>query len=242
MSTTNWYEEMVRKQQERRKALMLSLTEGKAAAWADALVEQGIELKMTWDGGGDSGWVDFVVDKDDLTEEDNEMIDILRSYCDEELDYGSWAGEFSASGEAIYNSETKCFEGTDYYSEDDSISVDCDIEVKVPKDLWFDSIEIMIEDEAVHVTSDIIVNNGFKIDGHNEAEEEINESVSDQVDDIIKSKCTHEYRSMWEEITLNRSDFVIEGDYAVAHINKISIGIYNSDEKEISINLNPEIQ
>lgn len=236
----DWYAKMIKEQEERKRQLLMKLTDGEVMAWADKMHAEGFELKMTWDGGGDSGWVDFECDKDNLTEEDTAMIEILRDICYEELDYGSWAGEFSANGEAIYDPETKCFEGTDFYSEDDQVSVDCDIEVRIPKDLWFDRIEIMIQDEEAIVSTDIIVNNGFKIDRHTEAENAINESVSDQVDEIINKVEGYEYRGMWEEITLNRSDFVIEGDEAVAHIHKIDVGIYRTEEKEIFINLNPE--
>ena len=54
---------------------------------------------------------------------------------DNELDYGSWAGDFSANGEAVYDSKEKAFVGTDYYSETESVPVKVSIPINIPKDL-----------------------------------------------------------------------------------------------------------
>lgn len=238
----NYYAQLRKEQEERKRNLLMKLTDGEVLAWADRMDAEGYELKMTWDGGGDSGWVDFECDKPELTDEDSAMIEILRDLCYEELDYGSWAGEFSASGEAIYNAYTKCFEGMDYYSEDDSISQDCDIKVTVPEDLWFNRLDIMIEDEEANVTVDFVVNNGFYLPEHETQQKEVSEQVEKQVQLVIKDviQVGYEYRGMWEEIQLNASDFVSNGDGTkTATVTSIQVGIYNSDDKEICINLNP---
>jgi len=241
--TIDWFTQMMKQQEERKRQLLMKLTDGELLAWADKMDAEGFELKMTWDGGGDSGWIVFECDKTELTDEDEAMIELLKNICDNELDYGSWAGEFSASGEAIYNSYTKCFEGMDYYSEDHEIKRDCAIKVTIPEDLWFNSIEIAIQDEEINVTTDIIVRNGFKTDLHTRWESEINQDVEDQVQEVVNKvvKDGHEYRSMWEEITLTASDFTSNSDGTkTAMITSIDVGVFESDEKEICINLKPE--
>lgn len=209
-----------------------------ALEWCNKLHDEGFELKMTWDGGGDSGWVDFVVDKATLSEEDETFINYLRDKCYEELDYGSWAGEFYASGYATFDPGHKAFVGIDDYSEDDSINKECELRIAIPKDVWFDSVEIMVQDESVEVTADIIVRNGFKTDAHTAAEAALEKSIQDQVNEIVSD--IDNYRSMWEEINLSPSDFTLEGDEMVHVMKDISVGVYISDEKEIFINLDTE--
>lgn len=226
--------------------LIKILDSGEIKEWADKLTADGHELKMTWDGGGDSGWVNFLIDDEEATSnEDQDKINILIEICYEELDYGSWAGEFSATGEVVYDSDTKSFSGTDYYSEDDSLPINEEVEIVIPKDIWFDSVEISIQDEEINVSSDLIVKNGFKTEAHKKAEEALEEHVRMQVDLIVSNfQSNHdegyEYRSMWDEINLSKSDFTLKGDNMVATVDSLSIGVYKESEREIFINLNNE--
>lgn len=209
-----------------------------ALAWCKKLDAEGIDLTMNWDGGNDSGWVTFEIDKAELTEEDHNMISYLENKCYDELDYGSWAGEFSANGQATFDAEQNAFVGTDYYSEDDSITKDCELRIAIPKDVWFDSVEIMVQDEEISVSVDIIVRNGFKTEAHTKAEEDLGTAIQDQVCDIVADVA--DFRSMWEEINLSPSDFTLTGDEMVHVMKKISVGIFDEDEKSIFINLDNE--
>lgn len=74
------------------------------AQWCDEQVKNGHTLTLKWDGGNDSGWVYFELDGEELT---NEYTEKLVDYCYSELDYGSWAGDFSANGEAEYDPKRK---------------------------------------------------------------------------------------------------------------------------------------
>ena len=214
------------------------ITNETALAWCKKLHEEGITLNMHWDGGGDSGWVEFQIDKSNLTEEDNEMIAYLENKCYDELDYGSWAGEFSATGDAAFDPEQNAFVGTDYYSEDESITKSCALRIAIPQQVWFDSVEIMVEDEEINVSVDIIVRNGFKTEAHTAAEEALVISIQDQVSDIVSD--VQNFRSMWEEINLSKADFKLDGDEIVHIMNEISVGVYEEDEKGIFINLDNE--
>lgn len=220
-----------------------TVTDETALAWCNKLHAEGIELNMHWDGGGDSGWVEFQIDKADLTDEDREMISYLENKCYDELDYGSWAGEFYASGDAAFDPEQNAFVGIDSYSEDTSLDVDCELRIAVSKDVWFDQIEIALEDEEINAKVDVIVRNGFKTDVHHAAEKALATSIEEQVNIIITEKVEkvgHEYRSMWEQITLSKNDFTLEGDEMVHTLKSLSVGIYESDDKSIFINLSNE--
>lgn len=151
-------------------------------AWCDKQVEEGKSLEICWEGGGDSGWISFEVDgKFADGKEMSALVDMMYN----ELDYGSWAGEFSANGRAEYNTKTKCFEGIDYYSEDycvilNEMKLKEPIEIFIPKSFGFDSIEYQIsgnfkDDFTVDVSFNII--NGFITPELRVLEEEMSEHI-----------------------------------------------------------------
>jgi hypothetical protein len=65
------------------------------------------------------------------------------------LDYGSWAGEFNASGSAVYDPETKTFEGEDIYTEDETdtlLLIEHEvILIKIPKKYYFETLDIQFD-------------------------------------------------------------------------------------------------
>lgn len=215
-----------------------------ALAWCKKKHAEDRTLNMHWDGGGDSGWVDFQIDGA-ITDEDQAFIDFLTDKCYSELDYGSWAGEFSASGDATFNPEEGAFVGTDYYSEDGSIDYKCELKIDVPKNVWFDAVEIMIEDEEIEVSVDLIVRNGFKTEAHQNAENSMTTSIKNQVSEIVEEYINYNsspqsFRSMWEEINLSKSDFLETEAGMSATLNSISIGVFDEEQKDIYISLNEE--
>jgi hypothetical protein len=118
------------------------IKEGNLLRWCKEQVEAGRELKLCWEGGGDSGWAYFQIDGQTV---ENTFTEKLTDMMYAELDYGSWAGEFSAQGEATFDADIKAFVGTDYYSETANTSIESDIIVSVPKDIWFDNIRISVD-------------------------------------------------------------------------------------------------
>lgn len=214
------------------------ITDEAVLAWCKDLHEKGYELAMSWSGGNDSGYVEFILDKPDKTDQDLEYIEYLENQCYDELDYGSWAGEFTAEGQATFDPEQNAFVGTDYYYEDTSEEVDCNIRLAVPKDVWFDRLEMHIEDHDINVSSELVVVNGFKTLGHEITQDNLNESVQDQVNEIISG--IENYRSMWTDITVNYSEFTPEGDEMVHYITSLEVGTEDGDEKSIYISLDNE--
>lgn len=203
--------------------------------WCDQQVAEGHELTIHWEGGGDSGWAHFEIDSE---EQSNEYIEELVNYMYDELDYGSWAGEFFATGQATYNTKTKCFEGVDNYSEDTTMNWDTEIPVKIPKSLWFDSVTILIQDEEANVEVSFNIRNGYLSDEHHTVEKELEEYLHDKVDDEISEFSeSHNFRNIWEQKVINRSEFTEEGDTLVYIIEDLSMGTSSEEDKDIVLDV-----
>ena len=211
--------------------------------WCNKQVADGHELSIHWDGGGDSGWAHFQIDGESV---ENEYTDYLTSMMYDLLDYGSWAGEFSASGSAVYSKEEKAFVGVDNYSEDETMSHECNIVIQVPKDLWHDSLSISIEgneDETCNVTCRFNIKNGFLSDKHTAfiggLEEKMGEEVDIVVEDFINVS-GKDYRSIWETINLEPKDGNIKDDCIEYIIGSLSIGTTSSEPKDIYLEITEE--
>jgi hypothetical protein len=198
--------------------------------WCDQQVTEGKELSIGWEGGGDNGYAFFKIDGKDI---DNEYTEVLLDHIYDELDYGSWAGEFSASGEAIYSSETKCFEGTDYCANEEYIKYECDIKVKVPKDFSFEEIIFECEDRGVRVYV------------KTELEEcasyirDIKTDFNTQFDEVVKEFENEGYEFLgayFEEETF-RSEYVLEGDFLTFEINSVNMRYEEMEEKNIVLDV-----
>lgn len=210
--------------------------------WCEEQHKLGKELKFTWDGGGDSGWVEFYVDDNPAAgpQADNLIDDMY-----ELLDYGSWAGEFSASGEAIYDNKKKAFVGTDTYQEVETRSFPASMSFSVPKDLWFDDISIRIEgrvEEGTEVIVTFNVKNGFLTPKHRKLEETIALEIVGQVEEFIAnlSEDTN-YDNIWDELRISSNDAKDKDDKNVNFvIDHLNIGVAYVLEKEIYLELENE--
>lgn len=210
--------------------------------WCRQQVNEGHDLTICWEGGGDSGWCHFKIDGQEYNDEYTEyLVDMMYS----QLEYGSWAGEFCASGEATFSVEESAFIGIDNYSEDETVPYQCDIEVKVPKSLWFDSVSIQIEsddqDDPARVDVTFNVKNGFLSNEHDKIikrlELHIQEEVHSTVDVFIDDDCTNEYRGVWDNATIEKSEFKEKGDYYIYKITEIEIRSASVDEKNIYLEI-----
>jgi hypothetical protein len=210
--------------------------------WCDEQVAQGKELSLAWEGGGDSGWVYFKIDDEQVSDsEETPQIEELINRMYDQLDYGSWAGEFSASGEAIYDPKQKAFVGTDYYSEDETVMHECSLKIRVPKHLWFDAVEYNFEQEDPEIDIAFILRNGFLTDEHTKAAEEIKTDLDIDVEKAIKDYSSlpdsTPYQNVWQNERINRSEFIEEGDYLVATIYDLNIGTRTETDKDIYLEL-----
>ena len=205
--------------------------------WCLKKTEQGSTVVLVWDGGGDSGWVHLEVDGEDSNDAEAEaLVDMMY----DQLDYGSWAGEFSASGEAPFDPETKMFEGTDYYSETDSAAADCKIEIRIPKHIHFDDLEIFTEDIECLTTVSFGIRNGFE---HPEAaalEIKLAEELRDQIVEAAEADVEDidDIDGFYETYHLFRdSDFTEDGNDLVHTMTHVMYSKRYTTENEAFINL-----
>jgi hypothetical protein len=216
------------------------MTKQTLLSWCDQQVKDGKELKIVWDGGGDSGWVHFEIDGDSYDDEHTEK---LVDYMYNQLDYGSWAGEFNASGDAIYDVEEQAFVGTDYYSETATLSQEVNIQVSIPKTLWFNELGIHIEanyDETPDLEVSFGIRNGFLTPEHNQIEEYLKQTLSEKIQQAVsdwEAHTGHELESLWDDVTLRFEDFKVVGDQLVGEIKHIDFRYPEGHDKEIYLNL-----
>jgi len=212
--------------------------------WLKQLDKDGNELSIGWEGGGDSGWVYFEVDGERV---ENEYAEALVDYMDDELNYGSWAGEFSANGKAIYDHKTKTFEGTDYYGENGSDVLDVDFKIQVPKKLWFDVLHVECEacyDEAPAVSVRFIVKNGFLTNEHTNICSNLEEVLKDDFEAYFsnyESTDDHEFRGCNDSWILERKDAIEQDDTLIFTISKVDIQTIDREDRTVVLKLDEEL-
>ncbi len=216
------------------------MTKQTLLSWCDQQVKDGKELKIVWDGGHDSGWVHFEIDGEDYEDEHTER---LVNYMNDKLDYGSWAGEFNASGDAIYNVEEQAFVGTDYYSESQIMIYNTNISISIPKHLWFNELSIRIEadyEDTPVIEAGFGIRNGFLTEEHNNIEKEISNYVQDEIIKAIE-KFEEEkkvgFESIWDEVTIPFTSFKEEGDNRVAFLEDVDFRYPQGHDNDIYLDL-----
>ena len=193
---------------------------------------------------GDSGWAYFTINDDTV---DNEYTQAVVDYMYAVLDYGSWAGEFNSSGKAIYNGKTKTFEGTDYYGEDEYTVLDTNITVKVPKKLWFDTLNIEIEasyDETPNMSVQFIIKNGFLSQEHLNICSNLEEVLKREFESIIDAynpSDGSEFRGITDIWSLERSKATEEDEMLIFTIEKLDINILTNEEKSVVLELTDDM-
>jgi hypothetical protein len=211
--------------------------------WCKELHEQGNELTMKWEGGGDSGWVYFEIDGEST---DNEYTRALIDRMDNTLNYGSWAGEFSASGTAVYDPEKNAFEGTDFYGEDSNEVIDTNVIIKVPKSFWFDTLHVECEanyDDDPQMSVRFIVKNGFLTDQHTDFCSNLENTLGVEFSNIFnnfESVNGYEFRGCTDSWILERSEATEENDMLVFTIDKMDIEVMTSEDRPVVLELDEE--
>lgn len=211
--------------------------------WLDEQANNGNTLSIKWEGGGDSGWAYFEVDGEQV---ENEYTEALVNHMHDHLDYGSWAGEFQANGTAIYNPETKCFEGTDYYGEDTHSTIEEVIQIPVPKDFWFDTFHIEVEtyaEESTRMAVSFNVKNGFLVHKHSDFCSNLEKELVDTFDTIFDKYFIHrdDFRGCTDSWVFNRSEAREDGDMLVFTINNIEVMTVATDEKYVVMEVTDEM-
>lgn len=212
--------------------------------WCKDQVKKGHELTLHWEGGGDSGWCHFQIDGKPV---DNEYTDYLVNRMYDTLEYGSWAGEFSATGYAKFDSDTNAFEGIDEYCEQETgyKEVD-DLKIYIPKSVWFDAVHITIDqgsaDDSPEITLSLTVKNGFLSTKNDEVVSRLIEDLEDDVQNFIDNLDLkhHNYAGMYNDLTLTRSDFKENKTHYIAEISGLNYRFDDVDEKPIYLEISEE--
>ncbi len=208
--------------------------------WCRDQVEQGKELVIHWEGGGDSGWCYFKINGKEVNNEYTEyLVDMMYA----ELDYGSWAGEFSAVGDATFSLEENAFVGEDSYSEEDLMHFPCVIPFEVSESLWFDSISIDTEaddaDDEIRVECIFNIRNGFKSSDHLKEEENISKVIKTQLIDFITEMCNSgvEYSGVSRASTFEIKDAIKVDNKLRFTLKDMDVRVRTTDDKYISLEI-----
>lgn len=203
--------------------------------WCDKMVAEGRTPIIKWEGGNDSGWV-YMEDEDGARMEEPEAEALIDRMYDE-LDYGSWAGDFSSNGEAMYDPATKSFEGTDYYSETERDAAESFIRIAIPAFIPFDRLEIETEgQENIEVSCALDVHNTFVHPNTeavmNKLTEQLKADMEDAVDKYFKKDhlSWDVFSDYYSHYVIDRNDFKREGDELVHILENVEFNRNNTVE------------
>ena len=219
-------------------------TKEKAKKYLDLLLSVGAkEIKVTWEGGNDEGSFYLHIDgKDtdiDYTRKDGtyELID----YIADEIGYGSFAGDYNANGEVIYDVEMGAFVGYD----DCEMLQDYTYKFKKPlvfsilKELWFDSVLVDISgySEDMDISVRLSISNGPVFQEHMDFESNAVKIIEKEVDHQIFNDID-EVRDVWfsQEYGRDNLSVDIDGNFLLA-LTEVSYNKYVGEVKDIIIQL-----
>lgn len=206
------------------------------AALCDALTQNGETLEIKWSGGGDDGLFEMLRDGKPF-DYGSPAIQSVIEMVENEIGYGGFDGNFSAEGRVEYNRELRAFEGEDTYSESDADMAECSITIRIPREIWFDRLNILINSEysSSSVTTRLQVMNGPRVDQHQLVEEYLDERISRAIDEVLEA--VEDVDGASDEITINFSEFSLSDTEAVFTIKEFSYSYYKKDTKDIIIYL-----
>lgn len=213
--------------------------------WLDELAMIG-QVTIQYDGGNDNGCIDLLVGGESNYEDPDKIESKVTDLALDELNYGSFAGDFNCSGTLYYNPDNGEFAGTDLYSENDTYSLDLredeyysykPIAIRIPKHIWFDSISIGTDShiEDFDVVVEMLISNGPVTEEHAEVERTTEKYVKDCMDNLISAfEGDYDITYVYNDNVINYNDFKEEGEFLVAYIDEFNFNYDNTNEKDVS--------
>ncbi len=213
----------------------------------DAFAAEGKEIKVTWEGGSDSGSYSLFIGDQKFEWGDplyNEVVD----FVSDTVDYGSWAGDYFADGHAVYNPDEGAFigEGKDTTSEPSSLG-DVSIEIRIPKALNFDTFDISTDGELnlgeLNCTVGFVISNGPVFPQHSEVENAIEDHVRESLCHILETdEACRDEEVGWvgNEWIIRRESFKEDGDDLVYVIDSIDYSYNDTRYQSYHIEINDE--
>ena len=216
----------------------------KAKKYLDLLLSVGAkEIKITWEGGNDNGSFSLYIDGEDTDIDWNKKDGTydLVDYIEDEIGYGSFAGDFNTNGEVVYDVEEGAFIGFDSYEEIQEFTYNLKkpILLTIPKDLWFDTIEVEMSgyDDEIDASVRLSITNGPVVQEHIDFESKSAKAIEGAAVQLLDD--VEEVRDMWiSEAPVKREDLSVDKDGNPYHtITQIIYSKYVESDKEISIQL-----
>jgi hypothetical protein len=211
------------------------------------MAAEGKEIKVTWEGGNDSGGYSLFVDGADDYGDDLDYYEIIEIISDE-IDYGGWSGAFSADGSVVYDSDEGAFIGEGKETESHSGCLEgVSIEIRLPKALNFDSFEIITE--GTHCWEDLstdcrfIISNGPVFPKHVQIENDMNNYVMESITHILETdEACKDEEIGWvsNDWFISREEFEEDGDELVYVIDNIDFNYNNTKYQSHHITINEE--
>ena len=218
-------------------------TKEKAKAYVEELLSQGVkEIRVKWDGGNDEGSYYLYADGEEITvdyyKKDGayELIDFIG----DEIGYGSFAGDFNAIGEVIYDVEEEAFKGEDdcETSEEFTYNFRKPLVFTILKDLWFDNVEVDFSgyDSDMDVSVRLNIENGPVFQEHIDFELNAVNTIKKAMDDLFED--VDEVRDFWfnKEFGIDTLEVDSDGNHLLA-LTEVHYTKYVTDIKDIFIQL-----
>lgn len=205
-----------------------------ALAYCRELTKNGEKLAMIWDGGNDEGYINIFLNDQCLSETDDVQLHRLHIYLENNLGYGSFAGNFFAEGRCEFDHEDGCFIGTGTYTEEKADTEFCDFELQVPSDFWFDAIQVSIQGryETPTVEIDFEIRNGPTPTSYDQWRKRLQTQLTKEL-----NKFTAEFDAdvaLWERMRIPRNEFD-EKDGFLTHVITEMPYAYHDTEEELVI-------
>jgi hypothetical protein len=209
-------------------------------------------ITVSWNGGNDDGYV-YVsragvrLDPDEYYTEDGVWSNVV-SLVENFIGYGSFAGDFCCDGEVTFVPVKKAFIGHDNFEESEYHSIDLNpedgfapIKISVPEDLWFESINIELNDDDLFGVDFTI--EGPVHDMHRIVADKIEADLNDKYQEILKicySNHKDEVSAAYESHSYRFDEFVHDPVNKIRYVYKnetsVQFTVANSKVIEIPIN------
>lgn len=202
-------------------------------AYCHEITKGGKTLEVTWEGGSDSGWFGLLLDGEQPIEL-NEMQRAILGLVENHLQYGSFAGDFSTDGRVAYSPEEKCFIGEDNFGGGESDSKACEIEILIPGNMIFDSLEFNIySDDGIHCSMLLRLKNGPSPMGFQDIQSAIENHICQTIQAIVDD--IEDFNGMSDQIIVNRSQVKSVGEMLSYTITELNYWISISETSEVLI-------
>lgn len=218
-------------------------TKEKAKAYLEKLLSEGAkEIRITWEGGNDEGSFSLFVDDKEVTIDYNkkdgtyELVDFIA----DEIGYGSFAGDYNANGEVIYDVEQGAFIGEDDCEmlEDYTYKFKKPLIFPILKELWFDNVLVDISgySEDIDISVRLSISNGPVFQEHMDFESNAVKVIEKEIDNLFDE--IDEARDFWFTQEFDRDNLGVDkdGNFLLA-LTEVSYNKYVGEVKDIIIQL-----